>query len=158
MTDKDTALIEEMMHRYKQEVRTAPTKHVSDKEIVARAKMIIEEVIEFCDAAGLVTNLPAKGEIEVGRDPFKDVDLVEVTDALVDTVVVTKGGYHVFGVDGDAVMQNQVMPSNLAKATFNELTGVWEVVKVNGKTVKPEGWTPPDIKSELERQGWNPDE
>ena len=63
-----------------------------------------------------------------------------------------------FGIDGDAVMQKEVMPSNLAKAKYNEITGVWEVVKVNGKTVKPDGWTPPNIKSELERQGWNPDE
>ena len=158
MTEKDTNLIEEMMHRFKQDVRTTPTKNVSDKEIVARAKMIIEEVIEFCDAAGLVTNLPKKGQIEAGRDPFKEVDLVEVADALVDTVVVTKGGYHVFGIDGDAVMLNEVMPSNLAKAMYNESTGEWEVVKVNGKTVKPEGWTPPNIRKELERQGWNSDE
>lgn len=154
--EQDTALIKEMMERYEQPVRTTPTTDIPATEVVARAKMIVEEVVEYLEAAGLVTNLPKKGEIEIGVDPFKKPDMVEIADGLVDIVVTVKGGYLVYGIDGDAIMKNEVMPSNLNKAQL--VDGRYIITKVNGKTQKPEGWVPPDIKKELKRQGWISDE
>lgn len=154
--ENDTYLIKKMMERYEQTVRDVPTTDIPATEVVSRAKMIIEEVVEYLDAAGLVTNLPKKGEVEVGIDPFKEPDMVEIADGLVDIVVTVKGGYHVYGIDGDSIMNNEVMPSNLNKAQL--VDGRYVVTKVNGKTQKPEGWTPPDIEKELKSQGWSGNE
>lgn len=151
--ENDTYNIKKMMERYEQTIRTTPTTDIPATEVVARAKMIVEEVVEYLEAAGLVTNLPKKGEIEIGIDPFKAPDMVEIADGLVDIVVTVKGGYHVYGIDGDAIMSNEVMPSNLNKAQL--VDGKYVITKINGKTQKPSGWTPPDIAGELKRQGWD---
>lgn len=149
----ESTQVEKMMRMFGQEVRTIPTTDVPAEEVVARAKMIIEEVVEYLDAAGVVSNLPKKGEIEVGIDPFKKPDLVEIADGLVDIIVVTKGGYHVYGIDGERLFEEEVMPSNFSKAV--EKDGKMVVKKVNGKVQKPEGWFPPNIKEGLKKQGWN---
>lgn len=149
----ESAMVEKMMEMFGQDVRTTPTTDVTPEEVVSRAKMIIEEVVEYLDAAGVVTNLPKKGEIEVGIDPFKEPDLIEIADGLVDIIVVTKGAYHVYGIDGERLFAEEVMPSNFSKAVYKD--GKWEVEKINGKVQKPSGWFPPNIRQGLEEQGWS---
>jgi len=69
-------------------------------------------------------------------------DKVETLDALIDILVVTVGTLHSLGVDAEGAW-NEVMKTNFAK--IDTSTG-----KVNkredGKVLKPEGWTPPDLK------------
>lgn len=69
-------------------------------------------------------------------------------DALIDILVVTIGAIHSMGADAEGAWR-EVMRSNLAK--INPVTG-----KVNkredGKVLKPDGWTPPDLKPYLERE------
>ena len=69
-------------------------------------------------------------------------------DALIDILVVTIGAIHSMGADAEGAWR-EVMRSNLAK--INPVTG-----KVNkredGKVLKPEGWTPPNLKPYLERE------
>ena len=69
-------------------------------------------------------------------------------DALIDILVVTIGAIHSMGADAEGAWR-EVMRSNLAK--INPDTG-----KVNkredGKVLKPDGWTPPDLKPYLERK------
>lgn len=69
-------------------------------------------------------------------------------DALIDILVVTIGAIHSMGADAEGAWR-EVMRSNLTK--INPDTG-----KVNkredGKVLKPDGWTPPDLKPYLERK------
>ena len=69
-------------------------------------------------------------------------------DALIDILVVTIGAIHSMGADAEGAWR-EVRRSNLAK--INPDTG-----KVNkredGKVLKPEGWTPPNLKPYLERK------
>lgn len=68
-------------------------------------------------------------------------DPKECLDALIDILVVTVGAIHSLGADG-AGAWNEVMQTNFAK--IDPATG-----RVNkredGKVLKPEGWTPPEL-------------
>ena len=68
-------------------------------------------------------------------------DPKECLDALIDILVVTVGAIHSLGADG-AGAWNEVMRTNFAK--IDPTTG-----RVNkredGKVLKPEGWTPPEL-------------
>jgi predicted HAD superfamily Cof-like phosphohydrolase len=69
-------------------------------------------------------------------------DKVETLDALIDILVVTVGTLHSLGVDAEGAW-NEVMRSNFAK--IDQETG--KVTKrEDGKVLKPEGWTPPELK------------
>ena len=69
-------------------------------------------------------------------------------DALVDILVVTIGAIHSMGADAEGAW-DEVMRTNLAK--IDSTTG-----KVNkrddGKVLKPEGWTPPDLRKFLSKE------
>jgi predicted HAD superfamily Cof-like phosphohydrolase len=68
-------------------------------------------------------------------------DKVETLDALIDLIVVTIGAIHSLGVDADGAWR-EVLNSNLAK--IDKDTG--KVCKrEDGKVLKPEGWTPPNL-------------
>jgi NTP pyrophosphatase (non-canonical NTP hydrolase) len=77
------------------------------------------------------------------KDAVHAADRVEQLDALIDLLVVTTGALHSMGVDAEAAW-NEVMRTNFAK--IDPETG-----KVNkrkdGKVLKPEGWTKPDLES-----------
>jgi predicted HAD superfamily Cof-like phosphohydrolase len=63
-------------------------------------------------------------------------------DALLDIMVVTIGALHSAGFDVEDAWK-EVMRSNFAK--IDKETG--KVVKrEDGKVLKPDGWTPPDLK------------
>ena len=67
---------------------------------------------------------------------------VETLDALLDILVVTVGTLHSLGVDSEGAW-NEVMRTNFAK--IDPTTG--KVSKrEDGKVLKPEGWTPPELK------------
>ena len=62
-------------------------------------------------------------------------------DALIDILVVTVGAIHSLGVDAEGAW-NEVMRSNLAK--IDSATGKVRK-REDGKVLKPEGWTPPEL-------------
>ena len=69
-------------------------------------------------------------------------DQVETIDALVDILVVTIGALHSMGADAEGAWK-EVMMTNFAK--IDRETG--KVVKrEDGKVLKPDGWTPPNLK------------
>ena len=69
-------------------------------------------------------------------------DAVEQLDALTDILVVTIGAIHSMGADAEGAWK-EVMRSNFAK--IDKETG--KVVKrEDGKVLKPDGWTPPNLK------------
>ena len=70
---------------------------------------------------------------------------VEELDALIDILVVTIGAIHSMGADGEGAW-NEVMRSNFAKID-PETKRV--IKRGDGKVLKPQGWTPPDLKKFL---------
>ena len=73
------------------------------------------------------------------------VRLPEFIDATHDLDYVVEGTRLECGVDG-APIAAEVHRANMAKAHGP--------MREDGKRLKPEGWTPPDIEGELVKQGW----
>jgi len=72
-------------------------------------------------------------------------DKVETLDALIDILVVTVGAIHSMGADGEGAW-NEVMRTNFAK--IDPETGKVRK-REDGKVLKPEGWTPPNLANYL---------
>lgn len=74
-------------------------------------------------------------------------NLVDIADGCADLKWVIEGLEHTLQIPQQDVW-NEVARSNLAK--IDDETG--KVLKrADGKVLKPEGWTPPDIKSILDK-------
>ncbi len=69
-------------------------------------------------------------------------DQVETVDALIDILVVTIGALHSMGADAEGAWK-EVMKTNFAK--IDRDTGKVRK-REDGKVLKPQGWTPPDLK------------
>jgi predicted HAD superfamily Cof-like phosphohydrolase len=69
-------------------------------------------------------------------------NIVDDLDALIDILVVTIGAIHSLGANGEAAWQ-EVMRTNFAK--IDPETGKVRK-REDGKVLKPEGWTPPDLE------------
>jgi len=74
-------------------------------------------------------------------------DRVEILDALIDMLVVTIGAIHSAGFDGEGAWK-EVMATNFAK--IDRETGRVRK-REDGKVLKPDGWTAPDLKGYLTR-------
>ena len=75
------------------------------------------------------------------EEAIQDNDKVEQLDALIDILVVTMGAVRAAGWDGEAAWK-EVMDTNFAK--IDPTTG--KVIKrEDGKVLKPEGWTAPNL-------------
>jgi len=75
-------------------------------------------------------------------------DRVEILDALIDMLVVTIGAIHSAGFDAEGAWK-EVMQTNFNK--IDKDTG--KVVKrEDGKVLKPDGWTPPNLKEFLSKK------
>jgi predicted HAD superfamily Cof-like phosphohydrolase len=74
-------------------------------------------------------------------------DRVEMLDALIDIVVVTVGAIHSMGADAEGAW-NEVMRTNFAK--IDPVTGKVRK-REDGKVLKPEGWSPPNLKPYLKK-------
>lgn len=69
-------------------------------------------------------------------------DVVEIADACADLKWVIEGLEHTLNIPQQEVW-NEVARSNLAKIS----EGGKVLKREDGKVLKPEGWTPPDIKT-----------
>ena len=79
-------------------------------------------------------------------EAFLNKDIVEIADACADLKWVVEGLEHTLNIPQQEVW-DEVARSNLKK--IDPITG--KVLKrEDGKVMKPEGWTPPDIKSIFE--------
>lgn len=109
-----------------------------------RLDLVTEEFCEFLEAMGVYE------EIDRIRSEVRDAylhgrpDLVKLADAMADLDYVVEGTRLEFGINGEPIAA-EVHRSNMAK--------VGGPVRDDGKIMKPEGWTPPDIAGELARQG-----
>ena len=81
------------------------------------------------------------------REAVEANDLTEQLDALIDILVVTIGAIHSAGFDAEGAWK-EVMSTNFAK--IDHETGRVRK-REDGKVLKPQGWTPPDLKGYLTR-------
>lgn len=75
-------------------------------------------------------------------------DKVEQLDALIDILVVTIGAIHSAGFDAEGAWR-EVMRTNMAK--IDPATGKVRK-REDGKVLKPDGWTPPNLQNYLNRE------
>ena len=80
-------------------------------------------------------------ELKDSASPADDLD------ALIDILVVTIGAIYSMGADAEGAWR-AVMATNLAK--IDRVTGKVRK-RDDGKVLKPDGWTPPDLKPYLHR-------
>lgn len=132
--------VREFHEAFDHPVRTTPNADVPER--VLRMNLIQEEVTELGEALDLFWCEDNAGKIvwRTWERDFHAVDTVEVADALADIDYVTQGAALTFGIPQDAVF-DEVHRSNMAK--------VGGPVREDGKKLKPEGWTPPDIAGVL---------
>lgn len=98
-----------------------------------RTKLLEEEYTEYQD----------KGE--------NVNDLVETVDGLLDIVVIAWGSLIAYiGSDAAEDCAREVTRSNLAKVIGEGLP----IFREDGKVIKPEGWTGPDIAGVLKHHGF----
>ncbi len=94
----------------------------------------------------LYTNLISEEHQELLEATLSD-DRVEQLDALIDILVVTIGAILSMGADGEGAWI-EVMRSNFAKIDHDS----GKVRKrEDGKVLKPDGWTPPELKQFLRK-------
>jgi predicted HAD superfamily Cof-like phosphohydrolase len=116
----------------------------------------MEEALEAVEAAvvnteGSMTLLSAiktqVAKLITYACPFDDTlfDLPAFADALADIDYVVEGARLEFGINGSPIA-DEVHRANMAKLGGPK--------RADGKHMKPEGWTPPDVAGELVKQGW----
>lgn len=140
-----------------------PTKPVvpSNERLLARAKLLMEEAMEFVEAAGVKVTVPIKKDMLfftiIGKQviSFDDLsfskqepaDLVGMADGLADTMVICAGGLAICGI-ADLPLLREVDDNNLLKLD----TGYFDAER--GKFIKAKNHPKPDIAKVLRAQGW----
>jgi predicted HAD superfamily Cof-like phosphohydrolase len=127
----------------------------SDDRVRLRMRMLLEETLECLDACFVddhVTTDQLKRLVESYIDKNEvSVDLPLLIDGFGDVDYIVEGNRLEFGTDGQPIA-DAIHKANMAKVGPDG----WIVRREDGKVLKPEGWTPPDIEGELKRQGWKP--
>ena len=141
----------ELMKLYNQEVRELPG--IPDREtLLLRARLIFEEAMEFVKAAGCAVIIGDNKEgtihdrlevVDIGTKP----DLIEMADAIGDTLVVTYGAANALGIQVKPVW-DEIQRSNLSKTWPDGTIHKRE----DGKVVKPPTYSPADIETVLLKQ------
>jgi predicted HAD superfamily Cof-like phosphohydrolase len=116
-----------------------------------------EKFMRACDQSVDVYNQEQyKLYVNLIEEEFKELqeaiaagDIVEQLDALEDILVVTIGAIHSAGMNGEGAWK-EVMKTNFAKV--DRETGRVRK-REDGKVLKPLGWTPPNLKPFVTRQG-----
>lgn len=111
-----------------------------------------------------VPSFPAADRVDLRRDLVDEEtcelmsalelrDMVEVADGIIDDIYVLIGMGLELGLPM-AELWSEVQRSNMAKVT-EQPDGTFKVMRrADGKILKPEGWTPPDIAGILRAHGW----
>lgn len=140
---RDVALFDAAMGTTNPPAPLTPLRHVR----ALRARLIAEEVAETIAALGFMVDIHVRDPHARDGNAFitseyKDANLslTETADGIADSVWVLLGTALAYGIDLDPVW-DEVARSNVAKARGP--------VRPDGKRLKPEGWTPPDIEGAL---------
>lgn len=137
--------VAEMMKLFGQDVRIVPRMIEDPKERLCAANLVIEEAVEFVRALGFDPIVDEDGEVALREEPSYTPDIVQAADAIGDILVVTYGAANRLGVNGPAVF-NEVHRSNMTKVWPD---GTVHKRESDGKVIKPNTYTPPDIEEVL---------
>jgi predicted HAD superfamily Cof-like phosphohydrolase len=142
-------------------MRDMPTSDVPELERLLRARLVLEEALEFVEAMGCTVYVPdfmggmaqvvPSSDMLVQIDPTRDMDLELAADALADTAYVVEGSAVQLGIDLDPVFA-EVHRSNMSKLGAD---GKPIYRTEDGKVLKGPGFRPPDIGRVLRDLGWN---
>ena len=116
---------------YKED-RMAEPRELTDEEYDFRVDLMQEELDEYVEAT-------------------QSNDLPSMADGLIDLVYVAMGTAHLHQFDWDQLW------TTVQRANMTKMRAISKDQSKRGSTfdvVKPEGWTPPDIRGVLRRQGW----
>lgn len=103
-----------------------------------RRKLILEALLDTLEGLGLKIT-----DIEKATITLVEPNMIEAIDGMCDLIYVTIGTAIEFGIDLQPFF-DEVHRSNMAKAGGSK--------DASGKTLKPPGWTPPNIVGELTHQ------
>jgi predicted HAD superfamily Cof-like phosphohydrolase len=118
-----------------------------DREL--RAKLIMEEAVETVAAMGfgcyavITDKIPATQVIQEFSKAYDEPNFVDAIDGLVDTIYVVLGAAVAWGIDLDPFFA-EVHRANMAKLGGG--------MREDGKFLKPDNWTGPDITGILDRE------
>jgi len=84
-------------------------------------------------------------EFEEYMEAEEENDLVEIADALADLIYIACGTAVSYGIPLDKIY-DEVHRSNMSKLVDGK-----PIYREDGKVMKPEGWSSPDIKGILEK-------
>lgn len=129
------------------------------KLLELRCRLLLEEVLEFCAAAGVrvynssldyCNRISAIGDLELVHnltmtDDAK-IDDVEMADALGDIKYVADGAAVCMGLDLEPV-EKEIHRSNMSKLDL----GGKPIVREDGKCLKGPNYSPPNIAGIIER-------
>ncbi|MGD0096226.1 MAG: hypothetical protein ABSB60_07000 [Terracidiphilus sp.] len=140
-----------LMKQFDQEVKASP-ELPDEKTRLLRARLVLEEALEFVKGCGCTVTMAAAGsdgvkpamidEISVVVDPNGKPDFVEYVDGCIDQLVVTYGALNAAGVRAEPAW-DEVQRSNMSKAWPH--CNVCDHVLVRGgggEWVHPEGAKP----------------
>jgi predicted HAD superfamily Cof-like phosphohydrolase len=117
----------------------------------AWARLLLEEVFEWIEAAGLGVLCEGGGvafkDLSVSVDGWAEPNLVKMVDASADISVVNTGALSLCGVADSAIL-DEVDENNLLKI------GRGRMDPVSGKFIKPPDHPRPDFEKRLRLQGW----
>jgi predicted HAD superfamily Cof-like phosphohydrolase len=104
---------------------------------------------EFAELTGAILGPRARAAVEqavaaVVDGPTDEADVVQLADATGDLRYVLHGLELECGIPGDAVFA-EIHASNMAKLGPDGLP----LLRGDGKVLKPDGWTPPDVAGVL---------
>lgn len=126
----------------KDHIEMVATFHKSFKVPVENSPVIPEK--ERCELRYKLI----REELEEFRDAFEKGDLIEVADALTDLQYVLFGSVVEFGLQDKFVeLFTEVQRSNMSKLDKNGNP----IFREDGKVLKSDLWSPPDLKSILEK-------
>lgn len=118
-----------------------------------RASIILEEALETIEALGMEVGtgvgaefVPTPHLVVRASDKLKP-NLIEIADGCADTSVVTIGTLSACGIADNQLLM-EVDASNLRKF------GLGSYRRADGKWMKSNTWTPPDILRVLKEQGY----
>lgn len=119
----------------------------TEKIRLLRAKLILEEALEQCDALGFCVRMD-DGHVSFEENLPTSVDITKIADGIADQIYVSVGTAIALGIDMNPVWEI-VQSANMMKF------GPGSYKNEHGKQMKPPGWKAPDeaIAKELELQG-----
>jgi predicted HAD superfamily Cof-like phosphohydrolase len=147
MTRRSTDLVREFHIAFNRPVRDTPDVG-SANERVLRVRLMLEEVLEFAKAAGVLVAfdgeiIPTVDHLGFSAEIFKP-DLAQMAHELADVQYVVSGTAVQLGIPLDACVA-EIHSANMRKLGSDGKP----IVDAHGKVRKPDGWRPADVASIL---------